>query len=40
MISPLLYSVFTHGGAAAHDSNTIIMFADNTTVVCLTTNND
>ena len=31
--SPLLYSLFTHDCVAKHDSNTIIKFADNTTVV-------
>ena len=38
--SPLLYSPFTHDCMARHDSNTIIMFADNTTVVGLITDND
>ena len=28
MLSPLLYSLFTHDCMARHDSNTIIMFAD------------
>ena len=40
MLSPLLYSLFTHDCVAKHDSNTIIKFADNTTVVGLITNND
>ena len=40
MLSPLLYSLFTHACTARHDSNTIITFADNTTVLCLITNND
>ena len=34
MLSPLLYSLFTH------DCNTIIKFADDTTVVGLITDND
>jgi hypothetical protein len=33
MLSPLLYSLFTHNCMAKHDSNTIIKFADDTTVV-------
>ena len=37
--SPLLYSLFTHDCVAKHDSNTIIKFADNTTVVGLITDN-
>ena len=36
VLSPVLYSLFTHDC----DSNTIIKFADDTTVVCLITNND
>ena len=35
MLSPLLYSLFTHDCMARHDSNTIIKFADDTTVVGL-----
>jgi hypothetical protein len=35
MFSPLLYSLFTHDCVAKHDSNTIIKFADDTTVVGL-----
>jgi hypothetical protein len=31
VLSPLLYSLFTHDGMARHDSNTIIKFADDTT---------
>jgi hypothetical protein len=38
--SPLLYSLFTHDCVGKHDSNTIIKFADNTTVVGLITDND
>ena len=40
MLSPLLYSLFTHDCMATHDSNTIIKFADDTTVVGLITNNN
>ena len=32
VLSPLLYSLFTHDCMAKHNSNTIIKFADNTTV--------
>jgi hypothetical protein len=37
VLSPLLYSLFTHDCTARHDSNTIIRFADDTTVVGLIT---
>uniref|UniRef100_A0A673W3P2 Tetratricopeptide repeat protein 39B n=1 Tax=Salmo trutta TaxID=8032 RepID=A0A673W3P2_SALTR len=40
VISPLLYSLFTHECVAKHNSNTIIKFADDTTVVGLITDND
>ena len=40
VLSPLLYSLFTHDCTARHDSNTIIKFADYTTVVGLITDND
>ena len=40
VLSPLLYSLFTHKCMAKHDSNTIIKFADDTTVVGLITDND
>ena len=40
MLSPLLYSLFTHDCMARHNSNTIIKFADNTTVGGLITDND
>ena len=39
VLSPLLYSPFTHDCFAAHASNSIIKFADDTTVVGLITNN-
>jgi hypothetical protein len=38
VLSPLLYSLLTR--VANHDSNTIIKFANDTTVVGLITNND
>ena len=40
MLSPLLYSLFTHDCMAKHDSNTIIKFSYNTAVVGLITDND
>ena len=40
VLSPLLYSLFTHDCTARHDSNTIIKFADDTTVVGLIPDND
>ena len=40
VLSPLLYSLFIHNCMARHDSNTIIKFADDATVVGLITNND
>jgi hypothetical protein len=40
VLSPLLYSLFTHNCMAAHDSNTIIKFAEETTVVGLTNSDD
>ena len=40
MLSPLLYSLFTHDCLARHDSNTIIKSADDTTVVGLITDNN
>jgi hypothetical protein len=40
MLSPLLYSPFTHDCGAMHASNSIIKFADDTTVLGLITNND
>ena len=33
VLSSLLYSLFTHDCVAKHDSNTIITFADDATVV-------
>ena len=40
VLSPLLYSLLTHDCVNKHDSNTIIKFADDTTVVGLITDND
>ena len=40
VLSPILYSLFTHDCMAMHASNSIIKFADDTTVVGLITNND
>jgi hypothetical protein len=40
VLSPLLYSLFTHNCVFTHDSNTIIKFADDTTVVGLINNDD
>ena len=40
MLSPLVYSLFTHDYEAKHDSNTFIKIADDTTVVGLNNNND
>ena len=40
VLSPLLYSLFTHDCVAKHDSHAIIKFADDTTVVGLITDND
>uniref|UniRef100_A0A674EM76 non-specific serine/threonine protein kinase n=1 Tax=Salmo trutta TaxID=8032 RepID=A0A674EM76_SALTR len=40
VLRPLLYSLFTHDCLAKHDSDTIIKFADDTTVVGLITDSD
>ena len=40
MLISLLYSMFTHNCMSRHDSNTIIKFADDTTVVGLIPDND
>lgn len=40
ILSPLLYSLYTHDFVVSHSSNSIIKFADDTTVVGLITNND
>ena len=40
VLSPLLYFLFTHDCVAMHAFNSIIKFADDTTVVGLITNNN
>ncbi|KAI3362516.1 hypothetical protein L3Q82_012829 [Scortum barcoo] len=40
VLSPLLYSLFTHDCVATHSSNTIVKFADDTTVIGLITGDD
>jgi hypothetical protein len=40
VLSPLLYSLFTHECVAQHTTNSIIKFADDTTAVGLNTNDD
>ncbi len=40
VLSPLLYSLYTHDSTATHSSNVIVKFADDTTVVGLITDND
>jgi hypothetical protein len=40
VLNPLLYSLFIHDCVAMQASNSIIKFADDTTVVGLITNND
>jgi hypothetical protein len=40
VLCPLLYSLFNHDCVAAHDSDTIITFADDTTVVGLITDDE
>ncbi|KAF0024967.1 hypothetical protein F2P81_021848, partial [Scophthalmus maximus] len=40
VLSPLHYSLFTYDFTPVHGSNTIVKFADNTTVVGLISNND
>jgi hypothetical protein len=40
VLSPLLYSLFTHDCTARYNTKTIIKFADDTTVVGLITNNN
>jgi hypothetical protein len=40
VLCPLLYSLFTHNCVAAHNSNTVTKFADNTTVVGLISGDD
>ncbi len=40
VLSPLLYSLYTHDCVATHSSNVIVKFADDTTVVGLITDDD
>ncbi len=40
VLSPLLYSLYTHDCAATHSSNIIVKFADDTMVIGLITDND
>ncbi len=40
VLSPLLYSLYTHDCTATHSSNVTVKFADDTTVVGLITDND
>ena len=40
VLSPLLYSLYTHDCTARHSSNVIIKFADDTTIVGLISNNN
>ncbi len=40
ILSPLLYSLYTHDCTATHSSNVIVRFADDTTVIGLITDND
>ncbi len=40
VLSPLLYSLYTHACTATHSSNVIVKFADDTTVIGLITDND
>ncbi|KAI3372437.1 hypothetical protein L3Q82_022927, partial [Scortum barcoo] len=40
VLSPLLYSLFTHDCVATHSSNTIVKFADDMTVIGLITGDD
>ena len=40
VLSPLLFSLFTHDCAATHSSNLLVKFADDTTIVGLISNND
>ncbi len=40
VLSPLLYSLYTHDCTTTHSSNVIVKFADDTTVIGLITDND
>ena len=40
VLSPLLFSLFTHDCAATHSSNLLVKFADDTTIVGLISDSD
>lgn len=40
VLSPLLYGLYTHDCVPAHDSNIIVKYADDTTVIGLVTNDN
>ncbi len=40
VLSPLLYSLYTHDCVSSHSSTSIVKFADDTVVLCLISNND
>lgn len=40
VLSPLIYALFTHDCQATHESNILVTFADDTTVIGLITNNN
>ncbi len=40
ILSPLLYSLYTHDCTATHSSNVIVKFSDDTTVIGLITDHD
>ncbi|KAI4903706.1 hypothetical protein NFI96_004082 [Prochilodus magdalenae] len=40
VLSPLLYTLYTHDCTTTHSSNTIIKFADDTTIIGNITNDD
>jgi len=40
VLSPLLYSLYTHDCGATHSSNLVIKFTDDTTVIGLITKDD
>ena len=40
MLSPLLYTLFTHDCTATFNSNTVIKFADDTTIIGCITDDD
>ena len=40
ILSPLLFTLYTHDIAASHDNNVIIKYADDTTIIGLISSND